>query len=119
MFFSKHPIFKLDFWEKTQYSNMIFSCFLVTPVVSPNHVICSPFVCFIQYHCNALNSMPYHTIPSIYQSIYPSIYCRVPNFSMQYHAVRRGIQSHAEHHLHHQQGAVLRGSTGLTVPSVH
>ena len=25
------PIFKYDFWENTQYSNMIFWCFLVTP----------------------------------------------------------------------------------------
>ena len=29
--FSKHPIFKYDFWEKTRYSNMNFWCFLVTP----------------------------------------------------------------------------------------
>ena len=29
--FSKHHIFKYDFWEKTQYSNMNFWCFLVTP----------------------------------------------------------------------------------------
>ena len=30
--FSKHHIFKYDFWEKTQYSNMNFWCYLVTPV---------------------------------------------------------------------------------------
>jgi len=30
--FSKHHIFKYDFWEKTQYSNKNFWCFLVTPV---------------------------------------------------------------------------------------
>ena len=30
--FSKHHTFKYDFWEKTQYSNMNFWCFLVTPV---------------------------------------------------------------------------------------
>ena len=29
--FSKHHTFKYDFWEKTQYSNMKFWCFLVTP----------------------------------------------------------------------------------------
>ena len=29
--FSKHHIFKYDFWENTQYSNMNFWCFLVTP----------------------------------------------------------------------------------------
>ena len=29
--FSKHHTFKYDFWEKTQYSNMNFWCFLVTP----------------------------------------------------------------------------------------
>ena len=29
--FSKHHIFKYDFWEKTQYSNMNFWCFLFTP----------------------------------------------------------------------------------------
>ena len=29
--FSKHHIFKYDFWEKTRYSNMNFWCFLVTP----------------------------------------------------------------------------------------
>ena len=29
--FSKHQTFKYDFWEKTQYSNMNFWCFLVTP----------------------------------------------------------------------------------------
>ena len=27
----KCPIFKYDFWETTQYSNMNFWCFLVTP----------------------------------------------------------------------------------------
>ena len=32
--FSKHHIFKYDFWEKTQYSNMNFWCFLVTPASS-------------------------------------------------------------------------------------
>ena len=30
--FSKHHIFKYDFWEKTRYSNMNFWCFLFTPV---------------------------------------------------------------------------------------
>ena len=29
--FSKHHTFRYDFWEKTQYSNMNFWCFLVTP----------------------------------------------------------------------------------------
>ena len=29
--FSKHHTFKYDFREKTQYSNMNFWCFLVTP----------------------------------------------------------------------------------------
>ena len=36
--FSKHHTFKYDFWEKTQYSNMNFWCFLVTPVVLVNLV---------------------------------------------------------------------------------
>ena len=35
--FSKHHKLKYDFWEKTQYSNMNFWCFLVTPA----------FVCII------------------------------------------------------------------------
>ena len=30
--FTKLHTFKYDFWEKTQYSNMNFWCFLVTPV---------------------------------------------------------------------------------------
>ena len=29
--FSKHHTFKYEFWEKTQYSNMNFWCFLVAP----------------------------------------------------------------------------------------
>ena len=29
--FSKHHTFKYDLWEKTQYSNMNFGCYLVTP----------------------------------------------------------------------------------------
>ena len=29
--FSKHPVFKYDFWEMTWYSNMNFWCFLFTP----------------------------------------------------------------------------------------
>ena len=33
--FSKHHIFKYDFWEKTRYSNMNFRCFLVTPDFGP------------------------------------------------------------------------------------
>ena len=35
MDFSKHHIFKYDFREKTQYSNMNFWCFLVTPARAP------------------------------------------------------------------------------------
>ena len=31
----KCPIFRYDFWETTQYSNMNFWCFLVTPAPSP------------------------------------------------------------------------------------
>ena len=29
--FSKHPVFKYDFWEITWYLNMNFWCFLFTP----------------------------------------------------------------------------------------
>ena len=32
--FSKHPIFKYDFWEKTWYSNMNFWCLLFTPGIN-------------------------------------------------------------------------------------
>ena len=38
--FSKHHIFKYDFWEKTQYSNMNFWCFLVTPGLNIIIVTC-------------------------------------------------------------------------------
>ena len=42
--FSKHHIFKYDFWEKTRYSNMNFWCFLVTPVSISSLLL--PIICF-------------------------------------------------------------------------
>ena len=70
--FSKHHIFKYDFWEKTQYSNMNFWCFLFTPDLSPILLLLPLLLC--AFACAA---RPYYKsvprLPPLAASPVPSI----------------------------------------------
>ena len=56
--FSKHPVFKYDFWEKTWYSNMNFWCLLFTPDLQVNFKV---ILGHVHQKSRNLPQFPYYT----------------------------------------------------------